>query len=86
MLVCLARNKRPQVEFIAPAAVPRVTYRHAIADLIDSHLKKCEDYDALCPACRTFGWVYEPMMTSVISFRMTRRQPVEAGFWCRMES
>lgn len=51
-------QQRPQVEFIAPAAVPRVTYRRAIADLIDSHLKKCDDYDALCPACRTFGWVY----------------------------
>lgn len=46
------------VDSIAPAAVPRVSYHHSVDDLLPSHLRPCSDYDALCPACRSFGWVY----------------------------
>lgn len=48
----------PQVEFIVPVAVPRVGYNRKVAQLLAKHLRKCDDYDHLCPACRTFGWVY----------------------------
>ena len=48
----------PQVEFIVPVAVPRVGYNRKVAQLLPKHLHKCDDYDHLCPACRTFGWVH----------------------------
>ena len=50
-----------QVEYIAPAAVPRVSYDHSIADLLQpySHLLSCKKYNSLCPACRVFGWVHK---------------------------
>ena len=48
----------PQVEFIVPVAVPRVGYERKVAQLLPRHLHKCKEYDQLCPACRTFGWVY----------------------------
>ncbi len=48
----------PQVEFLVPVAVPRVGYNRKVAQLLPRHLHKCDDYDHLCPACRTFGWVY----------------------------
>lgn len=48
----------PKVEFIVPVAVPRVLYDNKIAALLPAHLWKCGKHDELCPACRTFGWVY----------------------------
>ncbi len=30
---------------------------HFQQDLLPDHLSYCEEYDKLCPACRTFGWV-----------------------------
>jgi CRISPR-associated protein (TIGR03986 family) len=50
--------QEPRVEFLVPVAVPRVGYERKPAQLLPRHLWKCEDYDHLCPACRTFGWVY----------------------------
>jgi CRISPR-associated protein (TIGR03986 family) len=54
----------PQAEFIVPVSVPRVGFTQTIGDRLDpgveiedSILHKCRRYDALCPACRTFGWV-----------------------------
>jgi len=53
----------PEVRFIAPAAVPRVSYERSIGDLLDGleRLRACDGGDglALCPACRAFGWVYD---------------------------
>lgn len=48
----------PQVQYIVPVAVPRVGYERKIAQLLPPHLHKCTEYEELCPACRTFGWVY----------------------------
>lgn len=50
--------QNPQVEFIVPVAVPRVSYQRKVDDLLPSHLWKCQDFKNLCPACRTFGWVH----------------------------
>lgn len=48
-----------RVNFIAPAAVPRVAYDHTIAELLlQEHLHTCTQYTELCPTCRTFGWVH----------------------------
>lgn len=46
-----------QVQFIAPVTVPRVAYQHTIANLLPDHLRRCEEAETLCPACRLFGWV-----------------------------
>lgn len=48
----------PKIEFIAPVAVPRVSYKRLVEDLLPMHLHKCQDITHLCPACRTFGWVF----------------------------
>lgn len=55
-----AGGRELRVEEIAPAAVPRVAYHHSIGDLFQDypHLYPCTEYDALCPGCRVFGWVY----------------------------
>ena len=55
---------KPIVDFIVPVSVPRVGYERSIADLLDptnesSHLHRCTQYEELCPACRTFGWVHD---------------------------
>ena len=58
----------PEVLYIAPAAVPRVSYDHTIAELLPyrdrqapekRYHRPCDDIEALCPACRTFGWTYQ---------------------------
>lgn len=47
------------VQFIVPVSIPRVGYEKTIGALLTSdHLHRCEQYDSLCPACRTFGWVW----------------------------
>lgn len=51
------RGKHTEVEFIAPVSVPRVAYKRCIGDLLPGHLKRCSVEEALCPACRVFGWV-----------------------------
>jgi CRISPR-associated protein (TIGR03986 family) len=59
------RGRMIQVEYIVPVSVPRVGYDQTVEDRLDpdmardkSPLHKCEEYNALCPACRTFGWVW----------------------------
>jgi len=49
----------PRVKFIVPVSVPRVGYEHSVGDLLPEFLHRCKEYDALCPACRVFGWVRE---------------------------
>lgn len=45
------------VDHVVPVSVPRLAYRRSIAQLLPAHLHRCKRYDALCPACRVFGWV-----------------------------
>lgn len=45
------------VKFLAPVSWPRVAYEHTIGDLLPKELRRCSG-TALCPACRTFGWVH----------------------------
>lgn len=47
------------VKFIVPVSVPRVGFRRKLGELLHPDgLAKCSEYDKLCPACRTFGWVW----------------------------
>lgn len=55
---------KPVVDFIVPVSVPRIGYKNSTFDLLDptnesSHLHRCTQYQQLCPACRTFGWVHD---------------------------
>lgn len=54
------------IDFIVPVSVPRVGYDQTVGERLEPDapgktgaLLKCRDYGALCPACRTFGWVSE---------------------------
>ena len=50
-----------EVEFVVPVSVPRLGYDREIGELLyPTSLRKCEDYDRLCPGCRMFGWVWDP--------------------------
>ncbi len=47
------------VKFIVPVSVPRVGFKRRIGELLHPEgLAKCSQYEKLCPACRTFGWVW----------------------------
>lgn len=47
------------VRFIVPVSVPRVGFERQIGELLyPPELAKCTEYEKLCPACRTFGWVW----------------------------
>jgi CRISPR-associated protein (TIGR03986 family) len=48
---------KPQVKFLAPVSVPRVSFENRVGDLLPIDLHKCKKYEELCPACRLFGWV-----------------------------
>lgn len=51
-------TQSPSVEYIVPVSVPRVGYERRTSQLLPIHAWKCDHYNELCPACRTFGWVY----------------------------
>jgi len=47
-----------RIHQIGSVSIPKLQYKHGISDLLPHH-RPCGDYRALCPACRTFGWVRE---------------------------
>jgi CRISPR-associated protein (TIGR03986 family) len=54
------------LDYIAPVSVPRIGYDQTIGERLDpglskeeSHQHTCQSYNALCPACRVFGWVHQ---------------------------
>ncbi len=53
-------NSRWRAVYIAPVSVPRVGHDDPIGQLLPHYLHRCPDYKTLCPACRTFGWTYQP--------------------------
>lgn len=47
------------VKYIVPVSVPRVGFERKIGQLLHpDDLDRCQEYTQLCPACRTFGWVW----------------------------
>ncbi|MEZ4737469.1 MAG: TIGR03986 family CRISPR-associated RAMP protein [Caldilineaceae bacterium] len=75
-LINNAQTGTMQIKYIVPVLVPRIWYEKSISDLLSSedhsveeevilkHLQHCRDYEHLCPACRTFGWVREDAVQS----------------------
>lgn len=45
---------------LRPVSMPRLPYAKTRGELLDPQMHKCHEYDALCPACRVFGAVWEP--------------------------
>lgn len=42
---------------LRPVSMPRLRYKYPRQKFLPEHLRRCENYDRLCPACRVFGWV-----------------------------
>lgn len=52
--------QHPTLRYITPVMISRLAYNRPIGKLlISEHLHRCTDPDALCPACRVFGWVWD---------------------------
>jgi CRISPR-associated protein (TIGR03986 family) len=56
-LVYIKRNSQGEVTMLRPVSMPRIPYLFRRQDFLPEHLKHCDNYQALCPACRLFGWV-----------------------------
>ena len=63
-------DEAPVVEFLAPVAIPRVGFERMVHELLPEHLRACSDYEELCPACRTFGWVAREAEEAEVSKRV----------------
>lgn len=50
-------NGNSRARRVVRVQIPRVPYQRSVGELLPGHLHPCTDYDALCPACRVFGWV-----------------------------
>ena len=48
------------IPVLRPVLMSRLPYAYDRATLLPEALHLCEEYEQLCPACRTFGWVWEP--------------------------
>lgn len=58
-LVYIQRDTEGRVR-LRPVTIPRLPYKHCREDFLPKHLEqRCTSYNALCPACRVFGWVHE---------------------------
>jgi len=53
------KGEHRRAKRIVRVQVPRVPYKHTIGELLPDFLHHCDNYDALCTACRVFGWVRE---------------------------
>lgn len=58
-LVYVQKNTQGKVTLIRSVSIPRLRYKKRRQELIPSYYHRCIDYENLCPACRTFGWVHE---------------------------
>lgn len=56
-LIYIKRNPQGIVTILRPVSMPRVPYTFQRQKFLPEHLKRCENYYDLCPACRIFGWV-----------------------------
>ena len=45
---------------ICNVRIPRVQYVKQLKEFLPKHLLHCKEHQSLCPACRAFGWVYQP--------------------------
>lgn len=58
-LVYVRHDKQGVVTLLRSVSIPRIRYKYLRQDFLQEHLKHCQNYNELCPACRVFGWVRE---------------------------
>ncbi len=56
LVYCKVENG--QATLLRPVSLPRLPHPSAREALLPEHLHPCGKADALCPACRVFGWVH----------------------------
>ncbi|MCL4709310.1 TIGR03986 family CRISPR-associated RAMP protein [bacterium] len=56
LVYVLLQNKKPVS--LRPVSIPRMRHKETRQQLLSDQEKRCTEYERLCPACRTFGWVY----------------------------
>lgn len=52
-------NGHMTIKMLRPVCMPRIRYEYPRQEFLPEHLHRCQNYNALCPACRVFGWVRE---------------------------
>jgi len=57
-LVWLEMEDEDTIKRLVRVQIPRTPYQKSLNEFLPQHLRTCQDYDSLCPACRAFGWVY----------------------------
>jgi len=66
-------GKKRKVNRLSRVQVPRLPHLSAIGELLPDHLHPCKEYDALCPACRVFGWVKDAHQTGARNWEREER-------------
>lgn len=61
------------VHDISTVKVPRLRYEDALKKFIPEYLHPCQEYDALCPTCRVFGWVKDAHQAGARSWDLAER-------------
>ncbi|MDH7577691.1 MAG: TIGR03986 family CRISPR-associated RAMP protein [Bacillota bacterium] len=56
---CEDNDRHMTIKMLRPVCMPRIRYKYPRQNFLPPHLRRCQDYNTLCPACRVFGWVRE---------------------------
>lgn len=78
-LVYVKRNPQGTVTWLRPVTMPRIPYTFPRQEFLPGHLKRCENYHALCPACRIFGWVNDKPLDDAKSVAYASRVRLSHG-------
>lgn len=63
--VQVKRNSKCIAKLLRTVSMPRLPYAFPREKFLFEHLKRCKNHQALCPACRMFGWVDDKPLTDV---------------------
>jgi CRISPR-associated protein (TIGR03986 family) len=58
-LVYYVPQSKLAIPVLRPVLISRLPYKYDRAALLPAAHHACKEYNQLCPACRTFGWVWE---------------------------
>lgn len=67
------------IPVLRPVLISRLPYKYDRAALLPPALHACQEYSQLCPACRTFGWVWEPKNKEEAEAAGLEKQAAYAG-------
>jgi CRISPR-associated protein (TIGR03986 family) len=59
------RAPKCTAKILRAVSMPRLPYAFPREKFLFGHLKNCRNHQALCPACRVFGWVDNKPLTNV---------------------